>query len=255
MNIDYLDLIGFEPLYLEKTGSIVSPLLKDINKIGIITYNFYISLMLMTPKQYLTSVKGNLNDDKLLLSNLYDLISDDPDIKKLFVKAFDFFIMENVKYSNEFNMFFTYNGMVDEENNLLPTGVIKKENFDLIRDIILQRNHIVRNNTDSGKIKKKKSFEIYNKILKGREELNKVKNKKQDSEMELGNLISALASNHNSLNIINIWDITIYQLYDQFERQINKNVFEVQGNAIAFNGSSAAPDFKYTNWYKTTNNN
>ena len=137
----------------------------------------------------------------------------------------------------------------------LINNLIKKENFDMIRDIILQRNHIVRNNTNSGKIVKKKSLEIYNKILKGREELNKVKNKKQDSEMELGNLISALASNHNSLNILNIWDITVFQLYDQFERQINKNVFEVQGNAIAFNGSSAAPDFKYTNWYKITNNN
>lgn len=258
MTLEYLDLIGFEPIYLEKTGSIVSPLLRDINKIGFITYNFYISLMLMSSKQYLESLDDqsfyyNLTDDEKISLNIYDLVLDDVGMRGLFEKALDFFLVEKVQYNSEFNMFFTYDGKVDEENNLVPSGVIKKENFDFVRDVILQRNHILKNQTDAGKIKKKKSLEIYTKILKGREVLDKT-NKKKDKDMELGNIISALASNHNSLNIANIWDITVFQLYDQFDRQINKNVFEVQGTAIAFSGSKAAPDFKYSNWYKSTHN-
>ena len=46
-----------------------------------------------------------------------------------------------------------------------------------------------------------------------------VTQKKEDKKLELANLISALASHSMSLNMSNIWNLTIYQLYDQFERQ------------------------------------
>jgi len=55
---------------------------------------------------------------------------------------------------------------------------------------------------------------IYEKIQAGR----KKRKQKQDPSMELPNVISVVASRHNSYNLLNIWGLTVWQLYNQFSR-------------------------------------
>jgi hypothetical protein len=59
-----------------------------------------------------------------------------------------------------------------------------------------------------------KAEEIKNKILKGQQLLNK----KMGLDVSFGDLVSVLAANGNNLNIINIWDLTMYQFNNQFAR-------------------------------------
>lgn len=39
-----------------------------------------------------------------------------------------------------------------------------------------------------------------------------------NKDMELPNLVTAVAVQSNSINFINIWDLTIYQFYEQFKK-------------------------------------
>ena len=53
--------------------------------------------------------------------------------------------------------------------------------------------------------------------MKHREEMRK-KPQKVDPSFSLWNIIGAVTSRHPSLNLTNIWQLTVYQLYDQFAR-------------------------------------
>lgn len=63
---------------------------------------------------------------------------------------------------------------------------------------------------------------------------------------ELPNLISALCVQHNSINMCNVWDLTVYQLYDQFLRQSYLN----QVNIHAMNYAGWGGEFDPNDWYK-----
>lgn len=72
--------------------------------------------------------------------------------------------------------------------------------------------------------------------------------------MELPNIISSISSHHNSLNIINVWDLTVYQLYDQFNRQRLGDSFNIQSMSVAAWGDSDGK-FDETVWFSLINDN
>ena len=88
---------------------------------------------------------------------------------------------------------------------------------------------------------------LMKKIQKGRAESKK--NTQTDENMELGNIISAVANKGNGLNILNIWDITIFQLWDCFMRLSNNNIYDIQSMSVAAWGNKDKY-FDFTSWYK-----
>lgn len=89
------------------------------------------------------------------------------------------------------------------------------------------------------------------KLKKGREE--KAKQTKADKNMELGNIISAIANKSQSLNILNIWDLTIFQLWDCFSRLSNNNMYDIQSMSVAAWGDKDN-HFDATAWFKRIDN-
>lgn len=88
------------------------------------------------------------------------------------------------------------------------------------------------------------SRRLWEKMQKGKRELKKAKN--GDSNMELINLISALAARGTGYDLFNIWDLTVYQLYDQFART-NVNVqMDIYSSRWATWGKD---DFDVSMWY------
>ena len=73
---------------------------------------------------------------------------------------------------------------------------------------------------------------------------------KYDKKVELPNVISALASYHNSLNMINIWDMTVYQVYDQFKRLQNNTIYNIQSMSTSVWGDKENK-FNITKWFET----
>lgn len=204
MKLSYFDLLSPEPIYIPNIGGIISPTLKSISSIGINTYQYYLTVLLMAPFHSLTA-----NTDSI----------------SLLQAILNFFIHEDVVYSPKHNAFFV-------QKNEKVIGVITEETYAKACDAICQRNCIKPNrDEDVSKVKSKKAAEILKKLQKGRAE--KTKNTKADKNMELGNIISAVANKSQSLSILNIWDLTVYQVWDCFLRLSNNNIYAIQSMSVA----------------------
>ena len=252
LKLNYFELISPDPIYIQNVGGILSPKLKDISRIGINTYQFYLNIILMDLKTYFTMVNQSeqfesLSDEYKENLSVYDLLISEEENAKLLQNALDFFIAETVIWSKEHNAFLIY-----KDDNII--GFITKEIYLQICDLICQRNYIKSNlEDDLSKIKSKKALEIMKKLQKGRSEKAKVA--KTDNNMELGNIISAVANRSQSLNMINIWDLTVYQVWDCFSRLSNNNIYDIQSMSVAHWGNKDNY-FDVSTWFKrieTTN--
>ncbi len=243
MRLDYFTLLSKSPLKLN-ICSVKSPLLREIDEITIQTYNNYLNILLLNIDLYYKTITENDNlylsyyspEEKELILRIkgeYEKMSDEEksNIQTLSIlvfdfkimdtieKALDFFLVEQIKYFPKEKSFFVFDDTKDDKGNLIPISQINESSYSIVVDLILQRNSVVKKatNEDEKKAKNETALKILRKLKKGQEELDKVK--KVDKKMELGNIISSVAArNKNGLNILNIWDITIYQLYDQFNR-------------------------------------
>lgn len=252
LKLSYFELLSPDPINIQNVGGILSPTLRSISKVGINIYQYYLTIILMDLKTYFSMIKQEeqfelLSDEDKAKLNVYDLITMSDDSAKLLQDVLNFFIYEDVIWSKEQNAFLIY-----KENNMI--GMITKEIYPQICDLICQRNCIKSNiEEDLSKVKSKKALEIMKKLQKGRAE--KAKNTKSDKNMELGNIISAVANKSQSLNIINIWEITVYQLWDCFSRISNNNIYNIQSMSVAHWGNKDNY-FDETTWFKrieTTN--
>lgn len=231
---------------LQNIGSIVSPTLRSISSIGgYDTYQYYLSILLLDLKTYLNMIgkpeQYNLmsNQDKLKF-NIFDLIPNEQ-FCSLLQDILNFFLKEDVIYSQEKKFYIV-------KDNEQIVGVITRDNYNIICDLICQRNCIKSNQEeDLSKIKSKKALEILKKLKKGRAEKEKIS--KADKNMELGNIISAVANKSQSLNILNIWDLTIFQIWDCFARLNNNNIYDIQSMSVAAWGDKDN-HFDATAWFK-----
>ena len=259
MKLDDFDLLSPEPIYVQTLGYIKSPTLREISKIGYQCYKYYLMLLTLTSDLYYKYIEPNklewfesLDIETKSQISIYDLITKNPNLLISFIDACNFFFVEKVIYLTDESVFCLYPfESIKEENEIKEfTGIINKQNFSNACDLILQRNGINKDitNEDIGNVKiKNKIMMMLEKMKKGAAELNK--RKKMDQKMELSNRISALASIHNSLNMTNIWDLTIYQFQDQFARQQINSVFNISSMSVAVNGDKKNK-FDITQWYK-----
>ena len=245
MKPDYLDLLSPEPIRMENVGGILSPKLRDIASIGYGTYHFYLELLLMDLEKYLSMIGhaedyGRLSDEEKSELDMFDFWTANEQSADLLKKVLNFFIKEEVVYSGQDRCFLIQNG----NGNI---GVITRDSYPQVRDIICQRVCIrPGQEEDLSKVKNKKALEIAKKLQKGRSQ--KKKQEKADKNMELGNIISAVANRSPSLNILNIWDLTVYQLWDCFSRISNNNIYDIQARGVAAWGNKDN-HFDATAWY------
>lgn len=246
MKLSYFELLSPNPVQIQRVGGILSPKLRDISNIGMNTYQYYLTILLMDVKTYFQMIQQEeqfdlFSDEDKTKINVFDLLTMDNKSVELLQNALDFFIAEDVVWSNQNNAF-----LVHKNENVI--GAITKEIYPQVCDLICQRNCIKSNQEDDlSKVKSKKALEIMKKLQKGRVEKAKVS--KSDKNMELGNIISAVANKSQSLNIINIWELTVYQVWDCFSRLSNNNIYDIQSMSVATWGNKDNY-FDATAWFK-----
>ena len=235
-------------------------------------------------KQKVLDVKKQyeeLNTEEKLSISFYDLLMYDELLICSFIEAFDFFFEEEVDFvvnGNEITdaqfSFITYNKIDTPQKIKLKNGneystiktnrelvgVINRSNFKDVVDIILQRNSVQMEEEitaeDLTKVKNKnKVMQLMEKMKKGQKQLDKTREKKREekgmaSDTELANIISCVAAkNHNGINMINIWDMTIYNLYEQFKLIRENNIHDAETLSV-FVWGDESNKFDIDAWFK-----
>ena len=119
-------------------------------------------------------------------------------------------------------------------------------------ELILQRQccSVSHELEDASKAKNKKALQILNKLKDGAKQASY--SAKQNQDHEFPNLISALAAKSNNLNIVNIWNITVFQFHDQFKRQQLNAVYDFQSTTASVWGTKENK-FDLNQWFKNIN--
>ena len=200
------------------------PKLRDIKDIGLQVYYAYISFLLVSVEEYLISIKREDLIPFFKQHNLtmFDVYRDSPYERQ-------FFIDGEIEFKN--GEFFIDN-----------TNIINKEIYQKILEIIAEIN-CLKVNKQQETYANEKARKIAEKIQQAKQKRSSVQSKDSTS---LADIISAVASRKESLNLLNIWDLTIYQLYDHYNRLIAEDEFDIHAMNYAYWGG----EFKCKHWSK-----
>ena len=243
--LDYLTLLSSEPVLLQNVGHIKPPKLIDIRRLGMTNYNMFISVLNFTQNKFeeVFNVKNNKKE-------YFDLIFNDQNFREMFYNIFSFFICENIYVDVNDKCYVVYRNNPnpkDDKDKYLIVGLINKDTFDDVKDVILQFNYVKSNVIDKSKVKDQHTRDLLDFMEKAREKQKT--STKDDENLTLPNIISALSTFHNTLNILNIWDLTVYQLFDQFKRQSYKNQIDM----CSMNHSVWGGEFDNSIWFDSMN--
>lgn len=259
MKLDYGMQISPFPISLS-VGTLRKPKLRDIANpkakpaMSFAKFAFYEILITMTPKEFFA--KTDIDKEKNFLNSfsekerrkltIYDLINTNSMLMNNFLEIFNFFFEETVLYVDGVFVLVNPNKEYTSETPQREdiVGVIDSHNFSEILYTIQQICCIAPVEEEVPKFKNKIAEKIYYQIQEGKKE-----QKKSNKDLTLPNIISAVAAKHNSLNYTNIWNLTIFELLDNFERMREGSFFEIEQTRIAVWGNEKGT-FDFARWYK-----
>lgn len=216
MRFSYEDLISGDAIFVEGIGHLQSPQLRKLQPskgIGFWTYNVYVGLFAWDKdniRKFLRSVTGSaltpLNDGRL---QAFDILTVVPISRDLLQKAISFFMTETAVWKDLKHQFEIVNG----ENEVV--GFVNRDNFGEFSKMVLELNYVgLGGSSEPTGHSSKKSEELW----KQAQSYLKTQNSKlpEDKTLSIANIISKLCATNTSYNLLNIYDLTVFQLYDQF---------------------------------------
>jgi len=228
--IDRLKLLAGDSI--EVDGIIIKqPKLRDIKNIGIDAYYWCLCFLTITMEQYLTSTKrqDSIPDFKEQGITMFDIYLNSIPERDWFIGSLSFFIDGKIEYYGD-------RFLVNNHRE------ITKINYPKIAIAIGEINFIKINYEQQQELyANEKARQIAEKIRQAREK-QKALTKKEDVVL-LDDIISSVAARHPSLNLLNIWDLTVYQLYDQYHRLRTIDDYNIQAMNLAYRGGEK--DFEH----------
>lgn len=268
IDLQYEQLLSPLPVKLSigvksKNVSLRKPTLLEIDEeITLAQFDMYEAFLKMTPEIYFTHLLGedgtehwkNLSYEEKSEITVYSLISSDKRLQITYENIFNFFFKEKVVYESGF--FVMIDSNVDscvKLDDIKPEqifGLIKEDNFLIVLDII-QQTCCIRSkaNEPPPKFKNAKAKSIYEKILKDQEKKEKKKAKINDKKFTLGNIISSTSNRHSTISPITVWNLTIFQLLDSFNRLQVDAMYTIDSMRVSTWGDEKKT-FDATLWYK-----
>lgn len=245
MELDYFVLISGDSVYIDNVGHFHSPYLYELKQntgIGLNKYSFYINLLASKKEEILRFLNPNFDKgsnilkEKIKKLEYYDIMSMSPLTLSLLKEAISFFMDKNEILEIKEKDLIVYN------QNKTQIGVINKQNFEQICDVILQLNYMKKPKQIINTRKENKITEYrWSKVQEYLEKEEKI----QDNKYSLGNIISKICSLNNSYNLLNVFDLTIYQLYDQFFQISYLKANDLKERIFSIHGDK---NFKFEDW-------
>lgn len=173
-------------------------------------FDFYIKL---GGKDLLSTLLGTL---KMIFKTDDVRVLDESVIALDFVKLG---IIEEDEYGNVINFNEDKLDSLSEDEIKL----IHRDNFDNIVNVVKLQNYLEK--PKSAKSEENPADEATRKLMEHMKKMNeKVEAKKKrqqgddEEEVDFSDIVSAVSSRSNSINKLNIWWLTLYQLYDEYAR-------------------------------------
>ena len=194
-----LKLLAGMSIFIENLGILTPLKLRDIIALGELNYNELLSVLLIDKSNIDGLNNQDINNLELLMVYSYQ----NQDFRDKTLKALKLFLNKEFFMNNE--GFFYCDDLI-----------INNDSFNYFQYVLKCANHI--------EIKKKED-EIIPGNERARKFMEKLKLSKQNIKkpeiINLHSIISGVAWKSNNTNIINIFDLTIYQLYDAYHRLEN----------------------------------
>jgi len=236
MEIDRLALFLGNPYVLESGLKIYSPTVNEISLIGYQDYMVKLTLCSFNKDTILVDLFGVSSDviDEISHLDDFEVLIDQEAIRDHIAESLSFFVHGEVKFDPIYQAFMLEDRVLISSSNYL-------EVVDLIKQLNCSKTETEKLNTTSIKAQ-----EMLKKMM-----MFEQKQKKQDDGLDLKDVLSVLcAANGNGIDIFNIKTLTIYQVYEQFERLTTKDSFE-RVLPVWANGHLGKED-KLPEWIKKT---
>lgn len=204
-----LKLLAGLPIEVPNVGEIKPKTLKEIINHGYDKYVTYLNFFSFTKEDFIKS--EYLDEVKLPLFTLLLAFSDD-EFKTYMKEAIHFFTGIEVEILLEQLL------VIPKKNN--PNFLISSENFEDFRQVIRWQNGLDDETNPTGdlKFKNDRTRKIAEKLKKSQAEVDKQKRKEGKGDLDFSDIVSAIASKSFSLNKITVFDLTMYQVYDEYKR-------------------------------------
>lgn len=258
MRLDYGTQLSPVPITLS-IGTLRKPTLKEISQITFDRFSFYEFFLKLSPETYYTKLRkendgeaywGSLTEEEQDKITIYNIIEEDDKIRSTYVEIFNFFFVETVIYQEGF--FILLKDEVANPEKIKREqvrGAIAKDNFPQVMSLLQQICCIYNEeeSLDDMKFKNNLARKLMEKMLKAKKKEQETK--KSDLNLTIPNIISSLANKHPSLNYVNIWDLTIFQLLDAFNRTQANSMYDIDSTRVSVWGDEKKT-FDVSLWYK-----
>ena len=218
------------PIKVTEYCTLRQPLLGDIEDVGYDRYQGFLSAFLISKAELLKSL-GAEDGPEFDAYTLYDLIAAIPELRANYAEALAFFVIGGVSH--------------DQKGFYVGSHQLTKEELQDIAAAVMQAAYIEMDEESQHVFASEKARRVWEKCKKGRAALRK--ENKKDVNMELPNLIGAVAARGCGYNLLNIWDLTVYQLHDQFARMNVSVQMDIYSSRWAAWGKD---DFDVSLWFK-----
>lgn len=217
--------------------------------VGKTAYETYLYVIGMDVEQFLEAT--GLSDTYLSIDKeireqigVFDLLMAGGSLRELLLEALSFFIVGDIVYDPRSNTIQVHEGDTSR--------VLTKEVYDQCREFIM-RSACMEFKTPKSELHfyNKRAKEAWERLMKHKEEERR-KPQKVDPSYSIWNVIGAVAARHPSLNLTNIWQLTVYQLYDQFARLRGQVSFDIWSTRWAAWGKDK---FDHALWFKQEQEN
>ena len=260
MRLDYGTQLSPLPIKLS-IGTLRKPTLRDISNITFDKFNFFEVFTKMTPQTYYEKIVedselwSKLSDNQKENITIYQMLLKDKRLRDIYLELLNFFIVEDVIFEDDFFIIlkegYTFDEPLTNEN---VCGVIQESTFPQIMELIQQVCCIYdkADKTENLKFKNNLARKLYEKMLKGQQESKK--KSKGDLNLSIPNIISSVANKHPSINYVNIWELTIFQLLDCFNRLQANAIYDIDSARVSTWGDEKKT-FDAALWYKNIYDN
>ena len=262
MKLSYFQILSQHPIDIE-IGHIKPITIGTIRHIGEDIYKsllfyavlnvnkFYKNFIPDRYNEYLSSSKEEQD-----AVSLFDLVCGVDDIIADYEYVFNLFFVEDIKFSIRDKRF----NIIEKTNEADQDGevhhVINENNFDEVINIIAQLCNMENSSAQDeySNIKDKATRDLYAQIENARRKRRSKKAvKKEDPMYNIGNMISVVSAyGNNGLNCLDIDNVTIANLYDQFIRIIIDRQYHISARNVSVWGDSDKK-FKGDSYLKNLN--